>query len=161
MSDGAYITIFSLLITTMAATIINVTTSILSYLKSRDAVEASRVNTIGIAAVKEQGDVNAESTRVVHGMLNSQLAAWKAELITHTEAAIEAAHAKGVAAGIEQAEKKVADTLVAKTKAKADAEADLLRRGPMDYRLGPDPLNPLNPLNHPDPPNAGPTDKPA
>jgi hypothetical protein len=85
MSSEAYVTIGLALIAMLGASITSTVAGVLAYLKSRDAVLASQVNTRGIEGV--------------HVLINSQLAQWKAELLAHTDAAIAAAFAKGVAHG--------------------------------------------------------------
>jgi hypothetical protein len=63
-----------------------------------------------------QGKLNETAIQGVHLLINSQLAQWKAELVAHTDAAIAAAYAKGIAHG-ESAERDRTAALLAGVRA--------------------------------------------
>lgn len=147
MTETAYITIYSLLITTVAGMILSIVGNVLAYLKGRD-------NERGIAAVAGSVKVVSDATEKVHGMLNSQLTAYKEELAAHYDKAVEAAVARGIAIGEER--ERVRSTAAAAVVAEAViVAADKGRAAdPLASRLGPNRI-------HDDPTNAGRTDRPA
>ncbi len=73
----------------------------LSLLVAQQRLDSAKVNETkeAVAAVAVNTKANGEATKEVHGLLNSQLAAWKEEIRQSTELAIKLAVAEAIARG--------------------------------------------------------------